>query len=116
MTPGKLNLTCPQGSTFSRALTYKLDEDPVNLTGYDARLQIREFSYSQDFILGLDSSAGSTNIYTGGSAGTINVYIQPGLTKDFVPGNYVYDLEIYTSENVYKLIQGKFTVTAEVTR
>jgi hypothetical protein len=116
MIPGKLNLVCPQGTTFSRTLTYKLDEDPVNLTGYNARLQIREFSYSQDFVLGVDSSAGSTNIYTGGSAGTINVHLEPEITKNFVPGNYVYDLEIYTSENVYRLIQGKFTVTAEVTR
>jgi hypothetical protein len=116
MIPGKLNLVCPQGSTFSRTLTYKLEETPVNLTGYNARLQIREFNYSQGFVLGLDSSTASANIYTGGSAGTINVYIQPELTKDFVPGNYVYDLEIYTSENVYRLVQGNFTVTAEVTK
>jgi len=116
MIPGKLNLVCPQGSTFSRTLTYKIDEDPVNLTGYNARLQIREFNYSQNFVLGLDSSAGSANIYTGGSAGTIDINIQPVITKDFVPGNYVYDLEIYTSSNVYRLIQGKFTVTSEVTR
>jgi hypothetical protein len=116
MIPGKLNLVCPQGSTFSRTLTYKIDEDPVNLTGYHARLQIREFNYSQNFVLGLDSSQSLNNIYTGGSAGTIDINIQPVITKDFVPGNYVYDLEIYTSSNVYRLIQGKFTVTSEVTR
>ena len=116
MIPGKLNLVCPQGSTFSRTLTYKLDENPVNLTGYNARLQIREFIYSQDFVLGVDSSSGSTNIYTGGSAGTIGVYIQPEITKEFTPGDYVYDLEIYISENVYRLVQGKFIVTGEVTR
>ena len=61
-------------------------------------------------------SSGSTNIYTGGSAGTIGVYIQPEITKEFTPGDYVYDLEIYISENVYRLVQGKFIVTGEVTR
>lgn len=115
MTPGKLNFVCPQGTTFSRTLTYKLDDDPVDLTGYGARLQVREFHYSNDFILGLDSSS-SSNIYMGGSAGTIDIYVDPDTTKEFVPGNYVYDLEIYTSSNVYRLVEGKFTVTAEVTR
>lgn len=116
MTPGKLNFTCPQGSTFSRTLTYKIDDDPVDLTGYGARLQVREFHYSNDFILGIDSISSSANIYTGGSAGTIDIYVDPETTKDFVPGNYVYDLEIYTSSNVYRLVQGSFKVTPEVTR
>lgn len=116
MTPGKLNFVCPQGSTFSRTLTYKLDDDPVDLTGYNAKLQVREFHYSDHYILGVDSISSSANIYTGGSAGTINIYIDPDVTKEFVPGNYVYDLEIYTTSNVYRLIEGKFTVTPEVTR
>lgn len=116
MNPGKLNFICPQGSTFSRTLTYKLDDDPVDLTGYNARLQIREFHYSDNFILGIDSSSSSANIYTGGSAGTIDIYIDPDTTEDFVPGSYVYDLEIYTSSNVYRLVEGTFKITAEVTR
>jgi hypothetical protein len=116
MIPGKLNLLCPQGSTFTRNLIYKLDETPINLTGYNARLQVREFSYSPEFVLGFDSSESLDNIYTGGSSGTIDIYIQPELTKGLVPGKYVYDLEIYTSSNVYRILQGNFTVTAEVTR
>lgn len=116
MTPGKLNFVCPQGSTFSRTLTYKLDDDPVNLTGYGARLQVREFHYSNDYMVSIDSSLTPQNIYTGGSAGTIDIYITPDVTKDLVAGNYVYDLEIYTNSNVYRLVEGKFTVTPEVTR
>lgn len=116
MTPGRANFTCPQGSTFSRTLTYKIDEEPVDLTGYDARLQVREFHYSDEYVIGLDSLSSSANMYLGGSAGTINVYIDPDVTKELVPGNYVYDLELYTSDNVYRLIEGKFVVTPEVTR
>ena len=117
MSAGIYNLSIEQGATFDLEIRYKdANGDPVDLTGYDARLQIREFIYSQNFVLGLDSSESLNNIYTGGSAGTIDINIQPEITKDFVPGNYVYDLEIYTSSNVYRLIQGKFTVTSEVTR
>jgi hypothetical protein len=115
MTPGKLNLTCPQGSTFDRQLTWKIDNEFVDLDGYNARLQVREYHYSDDFILSLDSVSGSANLYTGAS-GAINIYINPETTKNLLPGNYVYDLEMYTSENVYRLVEGKFIVTPEVTR
>jgi len=116
MTPGKLNFTCPQGSTFDRELTWKIDNDPVDLDGYNGRLQVREYHYSDDFILDLTSVSASPNIYLGGSAGTINIYIDPETTASLIPGSYVYDLEMYTSTNVYRLIEGKFIVTPEVTR
>jgi len=113
MTPGKVNFICPQGSTFDRTITYKVDDSPVDLTGYDARLQIREYHYSDDFIASLNNSSGIT---LGGSAGTISVLINASATQDFVPGNYVYDLELVVSGTVTRLIEGKFTVTPEVTR
>lgn len=116
MRPGKHNLFCPQGTTFAKTLTYEINDVPVNLTGYGARLQVREFFYSPDYTLALDSSSGSAYIYTGGSAGTININVPPGITEDIVPGDYVYDIEIYTSENVYRLLEGKFIVGPEVTR
>lgn len=116
MTPGKLDLVCPQGSTFSRTLTYKIDDTPVNLVGYNARLQVREYHSAPDYVIGIDSFSGSANIYTGGSAGTINININPITTASIIPGKYVYDLEIYTTTNVYRLVEGNFVVTPEVTR
>jgi len=113
MVPGRLNLICPQGSTFARTLTYKINDIPVNLTGYSARMQVRPFHYSYDTIASLTSSAGIT---LGGSAGTINILMEPSSTVEFPSGDYVYDLELYTSSNVYRLVEGKFVVTAEVTR
>lgn len=116
MIPGKHDFVCPQGSTFSRTLVYKINDVPVNLTGYNARLQVREYYSSLDFLISLDSVSSSVQIYTGGSGGSININIDPSVTSTFVPGKYVYDLEIYTSSNVYRLIEGKFNVTPEVTR
>lgn len=113
MTPGKANFLCPQGSTFTRTLTYKIDDSPVNLTGYEARLQVREYHYSDDFVVNLSDTAGIT---LGGSAGTITVSIAASATQELVPGNYVYDLELVVGGTVTRLIEGKFTVTPEVTR
>ena len=63
MTPGKLDLVCPQGSTFSRTLTYKIDDTPVNLVGYNARLQVREYHSAPDYVIGIDSfSANSSGV------------------------------------------------------
>jgi hypothetical protein len=113
MIPGKLNLSCPQGSTFSKSLTYKVDDDPVNLTGYQARLQVREFFYSTEPVLNLSDGSGIT---LGASAGTINVLINAGTTATLIPGDYVYDLELVAGGTVSRLVEGKFVVTPEVTR
>lgn len=113
MTPGKLNLTCPQGSTFSKTLTYKIDDAPVNLTGYNARLQVREFHYSEDPVVSLTSGNGLT---LGGSAGTIAVLISATDTSELIAGNYVYDLELVVGGTVTRLVEGNFIVTPEVTR
>lgn len=113
MTPGKTNFLCPQGSTFTRTLTYKIDSSPVDLTGYEARLQVREYHYSDDFIINLTDTAGIT---LGGSAGTIDIIIAASATQNFVPGDYVYDLELVAGGTVTRLIEGKFSVTPEVTR
>lgn len=113
MNPGKLNLLCPQGSTFSKLLTYKLDDAPVDITGYEARLQIREFFYSPDPVLNLTDSAGIT---LGASAGTISILIDAATTASLIPGDYVYDLELVAGGTITRLIEGKFVVTPEVTR
>jgi hypothetical protein len=113
MTPGKANFLCPQGSTFTRTLTYKIDDSPVDLTGYEARLQVREYHYSDDFVVNLTDNDGIT---LGGSAGTIDIVIDATTTQDLVPGSYVYDLELVVGSTVTRLVEGKFTVTPEVTR
>lgn len=113
MTPGKANLLCPQGSTFTRTLTYKIDNSPVDLTGYEARLQVREYHYSDDYVINLTDVSGIT---LGGSAGTIDILIDANTTQELVSGEYVYDLELVAGGTVTRLIEGKFTVTPEVTR
>lgn len=114
MTPGLVNFVCPQGSTFKRTLTYTLDNTPIDLSGYTARLQVREAYYSTEPLLSLASGSGIT---IGGSAGTIDILVSSSDTADLPSGTHVYDLELINlSSEVDRLIEGSFIVTPEVTR
>lgn len=114
MSPAKLKLVCPQGSTFSRTLTYEIDNTPVNLTGYSARMQVRVDYATTTTLVSLTSGSGIT---LGGSAGTITFTITAAASALLPPGSWVYDLELVSGGGeVTRLIQGEFVVTPEVTR
>ena len=115
MRPGKYNFVCPQGATFSKQLSYLIDSIPVNLTGYTARMQVREKPSSPSTVLNLTTENGGIEL--GGLAGSILIDISASTTTSLVPKSYVYDLELESSGGfVIRLIEGSFNVTAEVTR
>lgn len=114
MVPGKYNMVCPQGATFTKQLTYTIDDVPVNLTGYTARMQVRDTHSSTAIVVELTTE--NTRISLGGSLGTIMLTIPASVTTDIAAKEYVYDLELVSGTNVYRIVEGKFLVTPEVTR
>lgn len=114
MIPGKYNLVCSQGATFSQHLTWEIDDDPVDLTTYTAKMQVREKYTSPSTIVNLTTENGGITL--GGINGTIDININASATAEIVPKDYVYDLELISSSIVTRLIEGKFIVTPEVTR
>jgi len=115
MIPGKYNITCPQGSTLDQQLTYSINDVDVDLTGYSARMQVREKHTSATTKLSLTNTNGG--LVLGGVAGTIRIVVSAAQSADLVPKEYVYDLEIVSSGSIVtRLIEGKFIVTPEVTR
>lgn len=115
MIPGKYNMVCPQGSTFSQQLTYSIDDEVVDLTGYSARMQVREKHASTTKILDITTQNGGISI--SGPQGNILLNINASSTSELKPKEYVYDLEIVSSSNfVTRILEGKFIVTPEVTR
>ncbi len=115
VTPGQVNFLCPQGSTFSKQITYTIDNIPVDLGGYSARMQVRQNYYSEDALL--DLSSPNSGITIEGSNGIINIYISDGDTSSLPAGNFLYDLELDSNGGtVSRLIEGSFIVTPEVTR
>jgi len=116
MAAGIYDITVEQGATFTLRATWEDSAGAlVNITGYSARMQIRETYESEDIILSFTSSGGS--IVLGGALGTIVV---AGLASDtaMVPMTpAVYDLELESSGGtVTRLLQGKAIITREATR
>lgn len=115
MIPGKYNIVAPQGATLNQELVYSIDDVPVNLTGYTARMHVREKVTSATPIVQLTTENGGITL--GGAQGTILLYAAAGTTEDWVAKQYVYDLELVSpSQYVYRILEGKFIVPPEVTR
>jgi hypothetical protein len=116
MVPGKYNIVCPKGSTLSQQMTYSINDVPVNLSGYSARMQVREKYESTSFITSLTSNNGGI-ILNSASAGIIGIYISSSATGSFIAKDYLWDMEIISPSNIVtRLLEGKFLVTPEVTR
>lgn len=111
------NFIIEQGATFSTTLTVYNDlarEDPVDLTGYTARMMVRS-DYENPTAL-IDMTTSNGRIALGGAAGTITLLISATDTAALTKGDYVYDLELVTGSVVTRIIQGKIKVSREVTR
>ena len=109
------NISTYQGDFFQALLSVKdTNSNPINLSGYDVRGQVRS-SYGSTGVL-LDLNPTITN----NISGLINVSISSDVTKDLPVGTFVYDIERYPSGiatgNSIKLMIGKFIVSPEVTR
>jgi hypothetical protein len=114
MIPGKYNIVCPQGSTYDQQFTYSINDVPVDLTATTARMQVREKHTSTTKTLDLTTENG--RIVLGGLLGTITINVPASMTAALVAKDYVYDLELVTPSTVTRLFEGKFLVTAEVTK
>lgn len=112
----RFDITINQGATFELSITWKDSAGTaINLTGYSARMQVRETYSSTSSILSLTSGSGIT---LGGAAGTIAILISATTTAALTaPFSGVYDLELVSAGGVVtRLLQGAATVSPEVTR
>jgi len=115
MKPGKYNMICPQGATFTKTLIWKIDEVPVDLTGYTARMQAKD-KHKTTCAPIINITTENGGITLGGEEGTIDLLVTATETTEIYPKEYVYDLEMVSTDFVYRLIEGKFIVTPEVTK
>lgn len=114
MVPGKYNMICPQGATFSQRLTWTIDDVAVDLSGYTARMQARvNYTNTCNPIFDITTENGGITL---DSSGNIDLLINSDTTETFIAREYVYDLELNSGSEVYRVVEGKFIVTPEVTR
>ena len=113
---GQYNIIADQGATFARVVTWKDDTGtPVNLTGYSARMQVRQRYVSTSTVLSLTSP--SSGITLGTTNGQIQINVSATTMAGISAGDYRYDLELVSGGGIVtRLLMGSFTVRAEVTR
>ena len=119
-TPGQYTLNIYKGATLDITFTYKDSAgNPVNLTGYTARLQVRASVDTPGTpLLELTTTlvAGS-GIVLGGAAGTIQLVAPAAATAAYTWDEGVYDLELISGTGVVtRLLQGPAKAWHEVTR
>lgn len=107
-------MICPQGATFTKRLTWTIDDIPVDLTGYTARMQAK-ISHSSKCqpIFNITTENGGISV---DDEGNIDLLIDADDTSDFIAKEYLYDLELINASQVYRIVEGKFIVTPEVTK
>ena len=86
---------------------------PVDLTGYEAHLQVRK-SAGTEVLLDLTSNP-SDGLTMNGVSGTIDIYASPDLTVDLPHGRLTWELEVFTPDNTYTLVTMPLLVQAQVT-
>jgi len=127
MLAGNYNMTCQQGSTFSRTIEIEqpdLATDPsgqtfipFDLSGYSARMQVRRTIDSSNFLLELTTGNGGLTINpVEGDTNKILIHASANVTAS-VSTSGVYDVEIISAQNVVsRVLQGTFNLSPEVTR
>lgn len=125
ITDNKYNMTMWQGSTFGTSIQVKdANDDPQNLSGYSARMQIRRNYMNAQVEESLSSSNGE--IVINASEGELSLVLPAERTAniwvDLSTGRppkttYVYDIELQDSSGIVsKILYGDLIVYGEVTR
>lgn len=116
MPAAKLKLKIEQGATFRQSLDWSANGSPVNLTGYTARMQMRNPIDSPVIIHELTTENGGIN-FSDVQNGQIELFISATNTSAFAFDSCVYDLEMVASNgDVTRLLEGEISLSKEVTR
>jgi hypothetical protein len=117
MSAGKYTLFIDRGAYFGRLMTYKDPVgDPIDLTGFTARMQIRGFDESLDIWVELNTEDGGIEL--GGPDGTVLIEMTSYDTAQIL-NNGFYDILLIPpsgEEGADRFLEGKVIVDSEVTR
>jgi hypothetical protein len=115
MSAATLDLIIEQGATYVREFRWLTDGVPVNLTGYTAKMQVRETAASADVLL--EASTANGKIAIAADAGRVTITLSATETAALEWRSGKYDLELTSpSGTVYRLLKGYVEVSQEVTK
>ena len=131
MAAGRYNFKIEQGSTVDFTINYTDNNNvPIDLTGYQARMDLRPSAGSDVLYATLSSSVNPdltginmTPLNTQGvqlpkSSGSLRIYISAATSSAFDFRAAQYDLEIYSGSapvTVNKILTGQINLIKEVT-
>ena len=128
MAAGWYNFMIEQGATVNFELTYKdSNGDPIDLTDYTARMQIKNSKGGDQTYITLSSTLldDGTGLNMSGSNGTmplssgsIGVYISAASSSQLTFSEGYYDIELVSGSiypYVIRLLEGKVKLSKEVT-
>lgn len=115
ITPGTYNISARQGSTFSLTFVVTIGASAFNLTGYTIRGQVRVRPSSTSTVLEFSTTDG--RITKNDANGSFTVLVPAGVMDTIPARNYRYDIELLSpSGDVIPLLEGRYVVSAQVTR
>lgn len=111
---GKYNIVAEQGATFNLNFTVQTDGTAWNFTGYTAAMQVRQSTSSTTTLLNLSSGTGAITM---NASGVVGITVAATTMSTVPAGRWVYDIEFTSPNNeVTRLLEGRFIVSAEVTQ
>ena len=112
---GSYNFKHDQGATFRRVISWKDSTgNPINLTDYVARMQLRPSP--GDTAVSLELTTENSGITLDVLQGKIHLFASASTMTALQPRSYAYDLELVYGDEVVKLLTGLFILRQEVTR
>ena len=126
MAAGKYSFVIEQGATTNIQINWTdASGSAIDLTGYQARMQIRPAVESPEVFISLSSSLqpDNTGINLSGSnfntplqSGSLAIYISAASSSLLNFGEAFYDLELERQGEVTRLLEGKIKLSKNVTR
>lgn len=116
MAAASLDILIEQGATYTQSLVWKDSSgDPLDLTGFTARMQVRKTKNATTTLL--EATTENGYITVGTTDGTIEIEIPAEITAAITAKRGVYDLELISGAGkVTRLIEGGVEFSGEVTR
>ena len=116
MSAAVYNFELEQGTSLAKSVVWKDSTgSPVNLTGYSARLQVRENADSDEVLLELSTANQTIEITP--LLGKITLHFSPVDTSGAFWTKGKFDLELTSPSGfVTRIIKGKITLSKEITR
>ena len=103
------NITIDQGTTFSLTITLTNDDGTAkDLSSYTVSAQMRKSYYTSTYTAFTTAKVDLT--------GELTISLTAAQTSNIKAGRYVYDIEIESSAETLRILEGIVTVTPEVTK